>query len=353
MDANRTSTDDLTFSRFTDPVQGTFTMDVPGGWRTRGGLAHPQPGDRRPWVEAISPDGVAILADPDFPQSLCHFPGQWEGQVVPLAAGGMFLNLTPSADRAADWYVKNLVPKRLSGAKAVSRRPRPDVAALVANGIREQGMALPRSFRIEATEIRLAPPPGGPPKAASILATSAFNGEYTMGMWAFWNATVYLTVAPADRMALAEQTTLRMIGSYRNTPRMFAIAQRDEAIIAANGQAANAAQWNWFAGQQAAHQAQSAVGDMLVANYWTQQAANDGLYRSWERNQAVYDRLSQDRSDAMMDRQRLADDQLGRQYEVPASSNYYWRNERTGEVVGTDVQTPPDYSDAYTPLRRL
>ena len=76
------------------------------------------------------------------------------------------------------------------------------------------------------------------------------------------------------------------------------------------------------------------------------------MMRGWEQNQAVNDRLSQDRSDAMMDRQRLADDAAGKEYDVPAGFNYYWRDQQTGQIIGTNTADPPDYSNNYTQLRK-
>jgi hypothetical protein len=108
-----------------------------------------------------------------------------------------------------------------------------------------------------------------------------------------------------------------------------------------------------FNNLQAAHRAQTAMGDAIVSNYWDQQNTNDSIMRGWEQNQAVYDQLSQQRSDAMMDHQRLSDDAAGKTYEVPAESNYYWHDERTGDVVGTPTDQPPDYQNNYTQLRKL
>jgi len=144
-----------------------------------------------------------------------------------------------------------------------------------------------------------------------------------------------------------------MIQSYQDTPRMQQIVQRDEALITQASNAANAAQWNWFAGQQAAHQAQVAAGDALMSNYWQQQQANDTMMRGWEHNQAVNDQLSQARSDQTLDRQRLADDGMGHSYEAPAGSNFYWLDQQTGQIVGTDTNNPPDLTRDYTQLRRM
>ena len=133
----------------------------------------------------------------------------------------------------------------------------------------------------------------------------------------------------------------------------MALYQQDEANIYAAGQAANAAQWNWFTGQQAVHRSQTSIGDSIVSNYWSQQSANESRLRGWEQNQAAHDQIAQNYSDSTMDRQRLADDSVGRTYDVAAGYNYYWVDRQTGDVVGTNTSEPPDYTNSYSQLRKL
>jgi len=116
--------------------------------------------------------------------------------------------------------------------------------------------------------------------------------------------------------------------------------------------AALQAQQDWFAAEQGTHAAQEAAGDAEVQNYNTQQQTEQNQINSYNASQAVNDQASQNRSDEMLDRQRLADDAGGMTYEAPAGSNYYWRNQQTGVITGTDTDTPPDYTNNYTLLRK-
>ncbi len=134
---------------------------------------------------------------------------------------------------------------------------------------------------------------------------------------------------------------------------MRQVDAQDTALITQAGNAANAAQWNWFNGQQAFHQAQNAFGDTIMSNYWQTQRANDSMMRGWEHNQAINDQLSQARSDQILDRQRLADDAMGKSYEAPSGYNYYWLDQQTNKITGTNTSDPPDLTRNYTPLRRV
>lgn len=342
----------VTYTPFTEPQMGTFTTEVPKGWRVKGGFAHPMPGDRRPWIELSSRDGIYVLSDPEMPQSLCHFPGQPEGVFVTMAAGGQMLNLTPDAAALADFYLTHLAELRIGKFQVVQKRQRPDLVELALRKLQRLGGTLPPQARFTAVEAILHVSHEGQTRVASVLATALFGGDYSMGMFAFWDGSVYLAVAPPQRAALADAVRTHAWISFTPTPRLQQLYEQDEAIITANGAAANAAQWSWFNGQQAVHQAQTAMGDAIVDNYWAQQRSNDAMVRGWEQNQGVYDRASQARSDMMLDNERLADDHEGVEVHVPAGFEYYWRNQQTGEVFGTHAADPPDYTNAYTPLRK-
>ena len=47
----------LQYVRFSDPKEGAFTIDVPAGWKTEGGLFRFHAIDPRAAVESVSPDG--------------------------------------------------------------------------------------------------------------------------------------------------------------------------------------------------------------------------------------------------------------------------------------------------------
>src|ERR1700685_2480360 len=113
----------ISYVKFTEPEKGTFTMEVPKGWTVKGGFNHPIPGDRRAWIQVDSPDGIRIACDPTFPQNLCHFRDQPEGQFANMAAGGQLLNLKPSAERVGDYYVDVFLSRPLGGVSRPQRRP--------------------------------------------------------------------------------------------------------------------------------------------------------------------------------------------------------------------------------------
>jgi hypothetical protein len=342
----------LAYRTFAEPQTAAFSFDVPVGWNMRGGLAHPSPGDRRVWFEMQSTEGVYLLSDPGFPQNLCHYRDQLEGHYAQTAVGIPLLNLKPSAARLNDYYLKSVGLARFGKPRAQQRRARPDMVALLQRQFAEfAGQPVPRSFQITADEVVVDVEGQGGPLVVSLLALAAFNGEYAMGMWAQWDGSITMYAAPPAAAARAEDVRSRLRESLKFTPKWVSLVQADEAAIVARSNAANAAQWNWFAGEQAAHVAQERSGDAFVAGYWNQQAANDSLARSWDNEQAVNDRLAQNYDDALTGRERLADDSTGRAYDVPAGYEYYWIDRRSNTIYGTNTAEPPDYRNDYTQLR--
>jgi hypothetical protein len=338
----------ISFDTFTDPIAGTFTVDVPQGWQVRGGLHHPGLGDRRMCVEAQSPDGIVVLiGDPNCPQCFCHYPMQTEDVMLPTAQGCTFLNIPASANRLANYYLKNIAPKRFGTLKVTVMRDRPDIAAEDLKRVRQMGMDLPSTWKNFVQEARFE----AGRRTGCCYAWCGYNPAMSFGFMTVWEGSVNLYLAPPALQATAELVVARMRSSMRPTARMMQVVQQDEMIIAANGQAANMNQQVWFQGQQAAHQAQMAQGDAIMQNYWQQQKSNDNMMQGYLDAQHVNDRLSQDRSDAMLGKQRLYDDASGKLYEAPAGANSYWLNQH-GQIVSSDTINPPDYQNNYTPLRK-
>jgi hypothetical protein len=253
---------------FTEPERGTFTMEVPNGWQTKGGFVHPMPGDRRPWFQALSPDGIYIACDPAIPQCLCHFLNQPEGQYAPNAAGGQLLNLKPSAGRYTDYYITAIASPTLGPLQFQQRRPRPDIVELTKAIFLENHIPLSPQWQITSDEAVFSMVRNGQPATFSVLTQAVFNGEYAMQTWGFWEANAWILIAPPHLAEHAEQIRTHMKSTCRITPRFMQIYQQDEAQIAQNANRAHMAQVNSFNQMQQMHNMQTAIGDSIIANYW-------------------------------------------------------------------------------------
>jgi hypothetical protein len=59
----------VAWTRFADPTESAFMLDVPQGWQVAGGVKRFAPSEARGWVTAVSPDGLTelFLGDPSLP----------------------------------------------------------------------------------------------------------------------------------------------------------------------------------------------------------------------------------------------------------------------------------------------
>ena len=333
----------LRFTRFADPQAATFTIDVPQGWQARGGFHHPSLGDRRFFAEVQSPQGVLVLlGDPNCPQIFYENPMAWGQGFISYPTGCVFLNLKCAGKNLAAWYLKNVAPPRFGAIQTGAEADRKDIAA--ANAKWHPDLAGAKAT-VHQVAIRAAN------RAGRLLAFSFSTG----GMWGIgdnWSGNVMLWLAPQGLENVGEQVAMRMLQSLQFTPRFMQIVQQDETMIAANGNVAVANQQQWFAGQQAAHQAQVQAGEIQLAGYWDQQRANQRMMAAWDHNQQVNGDLAERWGDAMMGNQRLYDENLGKEYNVAAGANYYWVD-NAGNVVGTNTETPPDYLKDYRLLKKM
>jgi len=324
---------------------GGFILDVPRGWQVRGGLNHAGLGDQRWFVEAQSPDGITVmLGDPNCPQAFCHNSmAKKEDVMIPYPTTGCTnLNIPPQAKRLASYYFQNVAPQRFGPLKITGQRDRNDMVAEEINRIQrqaiavgKQGIAVAKSYKMSVHEIQFEA--GG--RIGCCFATSVHDTAYSVAFLTFSQGTVNIWLAPPALTAVAEQVLTQMRNTFRPTPRALEVWQRDEALITSNGMAANQKQQEWFQWQQAVHQEQEAQGDVFVT--------------SWRNAQHTNDRLSQAWSDTMLGRQRLVDDGMRQTYDASVGYNYYWLDQQSGQIVGTDTSHPPDYQRNYTALRKL
>jgi len=124
--------------RFTDPAEQSFSLDVPAGWKTEGGLVRRGPISIDPFVRSLAPDSsiYLLLGDPDspgyaLPTRLGAQLGQREGRLYNAGhATEMIMHYIPGEDYARLFGLATL-SKLCADAKLVKTVNRADLAQLV------------------------------------------------------------------------------------------------------------------------------------------------------------------------------------------------------------------------------
>lgn len=130
----------LKFTRWQDPTENAFSLDVPSGWKANGGIFRPAPLDVRSAVEATSPDGQIRLVSGDWqlprsflePNPIDNFQGYTEGSWKPTGYGGSVLiwRYQPGAQFARDYAQRKLGPS-VTGLQFTDTRERPDLTQAI------------------------------------------------------------------------------------------------------------------------------------------------------------------------------------------------------------------------------
>lgn len=126
------------YVRITDPLEQSFTVDVPGGWRSEAGLARRSALQINPYVRSLSPDKMTYLmiGDPSLPT---YSPPSQMGNTIGLREGsptsselggqGMILRYMPGTQYARA-YGEIVLQGLCPSFKFSSVRDRPDLARM-------------------------------------------------------------------------------------------------------------------------------------------------------------------------------------------------------------------------------
>src|ERR1700722_6626589 len=124
------------YARLTDPLEEAFSLDVPAGWRSEGGLARRAALQINPYVRSLSPDKMTylMLGEPTLPSftppsQMGNAIGHSEGTLYDAGLGGLALVLRylPGAEFAR-LYGQTALQSVCPSLKFATAQDRPDLA---------------------------------------------------------------------------------------------------------------------------------------------------------------------------------------------------------------------------------
>jgi len=300
----------LQFVSFADPREGAFTVDVPAGWKTGGGLFRASPFVSHTAVETDSPDGQTRVfeGDPLLPSSFQEYrPGAPAWVIKPEGTNilGKIVHRYMTGAQYCRYYIQSRISTFCSDLQITDMKDNPLVekpapmamtastqftTGSVSFSCREQGR--PRAGYCTAKTIRSIPPP---------QIQSPFVSWQVDGPLGY--------IAPPEGVAQAEAVMNRMRDSFRvNT------------------------QWGM-------REVQGAGDRSRIISGATREIA--GMAESSQRyRDAVDDRIARLRSNATLGVADVVDSATGRRMTVDSGSGYYWVDHR-GMILGTNVDTSP------------
>ncbi|MBV9523418.1 MAG: hypothetical protein JO010_11525 [Alphaproteobacteria bacterium] len=306
------------WTRFVDPNEGAFSLDVPQGWKNAGGTVRRNALQVWLYETSVSPDGDTLMTinDPNsvsyvIPTPLLAAGGFVEGSLYGGGGGTQYVvaRYKSGAEFAVSYGLQAL-PRLCAAAHSTRSTPRQDTGREINALYRPYGMT------VDAGEAVFTCRKGAMAMQAYIfVAITAIHGQFG----AIWYPSLILGFLTPERFSAPVAGLLgHMIGS-----------------VEMNAQ--------WVSRQGETNMAVSRIASRSNA------AVSNAIMRSWEQHGAALDKIMDEGS-----RTRLGIDYYanasGQQFTVENTHQYYWIND-AGKVVGTETDTAPGAD--FSRMRRV
>lgn len=298
----------IRWTRYRDPNEGAFTINVPTGWRVTGGAYSVSATETRTMVEARSPDGATVLffGDKDIPvftvpnQMLAmggFRPGSWYPVgfnqrllVEPYQSGVQF---------ASDWGTGR-INRECPGARMTGARALPQAAQQMDYAYEQGGVRT----SLQAGEAQFACGTGG---AGYVFAATELVQTTGNAVWDVKHLAGF--IAPAGHDKDAAGMLANFVASFRADPGWLArhnqVAMQVSHIVAQTGEA---------------------MANSISGAYWNKAASEE--------------HISQARSEATLGIHTYHDPVDGHDYHLDNSASH-WFIDGDGNKIPSESGTPP------------
>ncbi len=307
----------LQYTRWQDPTETAFTVEIPRGWRVQGGLTRYTAVDYRRGVYLESPDQSVnvFLMDPGIPffvlpDQTTMALGMGEGTFYTAMDGSrMLIRRYASGVDFAHEYALSRFSNALQGFSIRNRQDRPDIAQVVNREFVQLNAAGEGMMQHSgsAGEVSFSGTRNGQPYQGYVTVTTVLSRMAYGGAWEVRHLSGF--VAPEPRVDEAVQVMTKLVSSFTWNPQ-------------------------WFMRQ---YQTQANVADITAR---TAEQLGTMIGTSFGRGQERIDRAMRGFTDYLRGTITLRDED-GREFNVWNSSNYYWVD-IFDDVGGTELFQNPD-----------
>lgn len=302
----------LSFRRFSDPNENSFSVDVPVNWQVQGGTIRKNSVDVRSAVRLQSPDNaIAIVVGDTNIGTFCE-PSQT------LAMTGFREGSQYSPGYGTVMIIRRYIP----GVQFAQ-----EYAGVMARGFGASSLQM-REAKQRPDLSQSNPNINQASTAGEVAFTSVRNGQENAGY----------VLASTSRMALPGDTgiwnVITLVGWMAPpsaTGTVNAVLDRLMRSFQINAQWARAQQQLTADTSRIVTETNNRVSQIITDSYWSRQRSQD--------------RTSENFSDYIRGRVRLKDPETGEELEGTAGKNYYWRQRGTNTIVGSDTPDRPTNID--------
>ena len=324
----------LHFVSWTEPREHGFHVDIPKGWKADGGVFRFGPSDVRIAYQAMSPakDMSVLVGDPRLPSAF-----EAPNQVTMPEGQGNILHAM-SALEFNRWYLNRFAGQVLDNLTVGAEHPMEAASRQRTAQLQQQsgGFGQPEAS-LGVTEFSGRSKESGKRIIAAILSsTQRSTHPFAGGEITTWFASPMIISCNDDAGKARNQPVVmaafaRILQSYRENPAW--LNRRRQELGAVSEEITRDGDRRRIDIAKADTDARGAIMGQFWGNVSAQKSADD------ERQRSFINILS-DRTDVGGDG--------GPTVNVQSGSSHYYRNSRTGDVLGTDSAYSPGVD--FTPL---
>ncbi len=298
--------------RWSDPRENAFSIEVPQGWITQGGLERKSAIDTRAWVKAKSPDGQVLVfsGDPEIPpftipNQMMEWTGFREGSWY-SPDGGLNRWIVSRYMNGADFAQSYAGRLGCPQVRITQRRNRPDQA----QAMNEMNARYGLPSRLDVGEVMFSCAANGQPTNGYVAAGTTMTAiPGTEG--GMWHVTILVGfLAAQGREAEAQAALKRMIESTEVNPAWAQAQLKTTARVS-----------------EITRETNEHISNIITQTYESRQATLDEVYRKYD--------------NSIRGQEDVSDPQTGQTYKVESGSNYYWVD-AFGTVLGTNIYENPN-----------
>lgn len=308
------------YTRLTDPLEQAFSVDVPPGWRSEGGLARRAALQINPYVRSLSPDKMTylMLGEPTIPSftppsQMLNAIGHPEGTLYDAGLGGLALVLRylPGA-LFARVYGQTALQSVCPSLKFATAQDRPDLA-------RKANAQLPTVIpsRSDGGEARFTCMHNKQEMDVRVQAATRITSD-NVG----WGViSLQALIAPKGQGDRAEEILNHMAASVSFSP-------------------------DWIQKQnQLSQQAAIAINQRMQAIFRQERTFIDKLNSVDESFQSMDETISGFSS--------YRDNSTGQTYLLSNTNPFKWIDPSSGRIISTQTNSAPPWAPAYRPLAHV
>jgi len=315
----------VSYSRFQDPREGSFSIDVPTGWKVDGGMIRKSTVDVRAYVFATSPDNSTLIrvGDPDIgsfipPTQTLGMTGFREGSQYSPGYGNVMTvrRFVPGPAFAQEYAYKLARIMQASPPQFKTVKPLPQYSSTT-----NVGPAVRQSIAGEADFTCMR---GSQEFAGTVWAqTTGTTMPGIEGGGGIWTVSILIDfLAPAGKAAATDAIVQHMVQSFQMNSSWVGQQQQTTAQTS-----------------QIVRETNEQVSRIISDTYWSRQKAQDRTNRNFD--------------DYIRGAVRLKDPESGEELEGVSGKNYYYRVPGTNNTVGTDRTDFQVHNPDFTELEQI